>query len=642
MHLSTNQIINNRYRIVKLLAQGGFGAVYRAWDTALNRPCALKENLETSSEAKRQFVREAQILANLSQPNLPRVTDYFVILRQGQYLVMDFIEGQDLQEMLDGLGDPLPEDQVIAWIEQVCDALSYLHIQNPPIIHRDVKPANIKITPKGQAILVDFGIAKIYDPMLQTTVGARGITPGYSPPEQYGQGSTDARTDVYALGATLFALLTNQKPQDSVDLLTGSASPVPPVRSINRNISTVVDAAIQSAMLLDRTQRCQSAAEFKARLHTSMVQHQQAGMSLPPAYKLKIWQRIPVGGWVISIVILVLAIGFAIYRNSSKAAPEPLVVFPIIASEAIPTPTLPPLPSPTWDNPTVSTPTFTQTSPSPSSTPNGLFAITDNYGVPMVLVPAGSFEMGGDIDQALAECQKLYIGGNCERTWFEDEEPIHNVMLDDYYIDKYEVTNSRYAECVNAGVCDQPDFRDSYTRDSYFGDSRYDQYPVIYMSWSNANTYCKWRGARLPTEAEWEKAARGIDGRLYPWGSKFIGELLNFCDKKCEFDYANKSYDDGYSDTAPVGSYPDGASPYGALDMVGNVWEWVADWYDEDYYAYSPHENPIGPAAGEYRVVRGGSWCYSGYYAHSSFRGRREPDRAMYFNGFRCARDASP
>lgn len=177
MALRTGQILNNRYRIVNLLGQGGFGAVYRAWDMNMDRPRAVKENLDVSPEAQRQFKIEAQILDQITHQNLPKVIDHFVIPGQGQYLVMEFVEGQDLQEMLEKHGRPLHEIQVIPWIEQVCDALSYLHNQNPPIIHRDIKPANIKITPEGKAMLVDFGIAKVYDPVLSTTLGARAVTP---------------------------------------------------------------------------------------------------------------------------------------------------------------------------------------------------------------------------------------------------------------------------------------------------------------------------------------------------------------------------------------------------------------------------------------------------------------------------------
>jgi Tol biopolymer transport system component/predicted Ser/Thr protein kinase len=263
MPLTSGQILNTRYRIVKLLGQGGFGAVYRAWDLNLSRPCAIKENLETTLEAQQQFQREAQMLSNLHHPNLPRVIDYFFISGQGQYLVMDFVEGDDLQSILDNAGNPLLESQVLPWIHQVCDALSYLHRQNPPIIHRDVKPRNIIITPSGQAMLVDFGIAKLYDPQLKTTIGARAVTPGYSPNEQYGLGITDAASDIYALGATLYTLLTNQVPVESVQR---TAMPLPAPRSINLFITPGIERAILKAMELSPAQRFQSMRDFRASL----------------------------------------------------------------------------------------------------------------------------------------------------------------------------------------------------------------------------------------------------------------------------------------------------------------------------------------------------------------------------------------
>ena len=182
--------------------------MYRAWDLNLDHPRAIKENLDTSPQAQRQFKREAQILDQLVHPNLPRVIDHFIIPNQGQYLVMDSVEGEDLKEKLDKASGPLPESQVLIWIEQICEALTYLHLQNPPIIHRDIKPANIRITPKGQPMLVDFGIAKEFNPAQSTTKGARAVTSGYSPPEQYGRGTTDAKSDIYALGAALYHLLT--------------------------------------------------------------------------------------------------------------------------------------------------------------------------------------------------------------------------------------------------------------------------------------------------------------------------------------------------------------------------------------------------------------------------------------------------
>ena len=209
MPLAIGQVLQNRYRIDALLGQGGMGAVYRATDLHLGGVVAVKENLEVSPDAQRQFVREAGLLYQLRHPCLPRVSDYFLVPGLGQYLVMDYIAGEDLDQIL-ARGVRIPEQQAVAWIGQVLDALHFLHDQN--VIHRDVKPANVKITPQGHVYLVDFGLAKVYDPHARTTTGARGVTPGYAPPEQYGAGRTDARTDVYSAGATLYALLTGQQP----------------------------------------------------------------------------------------------------------------------------------------------------------------------------------------------------------------------------------------------------------------------------------------------------------------------------------------------------------------------------------------------------------------------------------------------
>lgn len=265
MPLSIGQLLyHDRYRIDNLLAQGGMGAIYHAMDLNLNLPVAIKENLDASPEAQKQFVREANILARLSHPNLPRVLDYFFIPEQGQYLVMDFVEGEDLQAMLTRLGR-LPEPQVLTWVSQICEALAYLHSQPSPIIHRDIKPANIRIRPDGRAMLVDFGIAKVFDPHLATTIGARAVTPGYSPPEQYGGGLTDARSDVYALGATIYHLLTGKTPPDSVKRMIRQAEMLPP-RQVNNTISPLVEQAILRSTELDTANRFQSIEELRAAL----------------------------------------------------------------------------------------------------------------------------------------------------------------------------------------------------------------------------------------------------------------------------------------------------------------------------------------------------------------------------------------
>lgn len=270
MPLQIGQTIHHdRYRVDNLLGQGGMGAVYLAWDTNLEIPVAIKENLDASPEAQKQFTREAQILARLAHPNLPRVIDNFIIPEVGQYLVMDYVEGEDLQSMLERLGR-LPEPQVLTWISQICDALAYLHNQSSPIIHRDIKPGNIKIRPDGRAMLVDFGIAKVYDPYLATTLGARAFSPGYSPPEQYGTGSTDRRSDIYALGATVYHLLTGKAPPDSIKRMLNRVNMSPP-RQLNNEISPKVENIILRSTELDTDRRYQSVEEMLAALRQSEV-----------------------------------------------------------------------------------------------------------------------------------------------------------------------------------------------------------------------------------------------------------------------------------------------------------------------------------------------------------------------------------
>lgn len=257
----------------------------------------------------------------------------------------------------------------------------------------------------------------------------------------------------------------------------------------------------------------------------------------------------------------------------------------------------------------------------------------------MVFVPGGPFIMGStdaQIDDALTLCNEFY--GDCKRTWFDDEDRQHTVTLGAFWIDAYEVTNSRYALCVQAGACNPPAGKDLLTRVSYYyGNPAYDSHPVVWVSWNDAKDYCMWAGARLPTEAEWEKAARGTRGQIYPWGdSRASGKRVNYCDVSCQSDWKDASEDDGYAETAPVGNYATGRSPYGAYDMAGNVWEWVADWYDSDYYSRSPSENPIGPASGDYKVARGGSWLDTDANAHAADRYSLILNTGYSNVGFRC------
>lgn len=261
MPLEINSILHNRYRIIEELGRGGMGAVYRGHDESLGVEVAIKENLFVSPEAERQFKREATLLAALRHPNLPRVTDHFVVPEEGQYLVMDYVPGDDARQIIDHQGGPLPEELVLRWAREILGALKYLHTRPQPIIHRDIKPGNIKITPDGRAMLVDFGLAKTYDVMKSTTVGAKAYTPGFAPPEQYGQGRTNQRTDIYSLGATIYNLLTNLIPADGLFRAMGHQRLIP-VLEANPSISPFVAEAIEHAVAIKTEERFASAEEF--------------------------------------------------------------------------------------------------------------------------------------------------------------------------------------------------------------------------------------------------------------------------------------------------------------------------------------------------------------------------------------------
>lgn len=264
MTLDRGYLLNKRYRIVEVLGQGGMAAVYRAVDENLGVEVAVKENLFTTDEYARQFRREAVILANLRHPNLPRVTDHFVVEQQGQYLVMDYIEGEDLRQRMDRLG-PLPDQEVTILGIAICDALEYMHSRKPMVLHRDIKPGNVKITSTGHIYLVDFGLAKVVQGRQATTTGARAMTPGYSPPEQYGTARTDHRTDIYSLGATLYSALTDSIPEDGLARAMDQAV-LTPLSKRNPKAMRRLTMAIERAMAVRPEDRFQSVEEFKEEL----------------------------------------------------------------------------------------------------------------------------------------------------------------------------------------------------------------------------------------------------------------------------------------------------------------------------------------------------------------------------------------
>ncbi|MBV6433876.1 MAG: Serine/threonine-protein kinase PknD [Bryobacteraceae bacterium] len=664
-----------RYHILEQLGEGGMATVYKAYDTRLETDVAVKvirtENLAPSvlERALKRFEREAKALARLTHPNIVKVTDYGE--HEGKpYLVMVYLPGGTLKQRL---GKPIPWQEAARLLLPIAEALDFAHSQN--MIHRDVKPSNILLTERGQPMLTDFGIAKILDLEETQDLTGTGVgvgTPEYMAPEQW-TGKASALSDQYSLGVVLYEMLTGRKPYTAdtpaAILLKQATEPLPRPGQFARDLPEKVEKILLKALAKNPEDRYPSMGGFAAALESALSGTTAAARPQParpggqkgdtqativqegttlreaPASALPFSPDIPKTAgqkeaargkttsvlppkstgevnwrkWI-PIGLLVVLLGAALSIGNGLLGLGKQGIGPL-GGLATSTATQTPTPTATATNTTTPTATFTPT-PGIGST-----WTRPKDGMAMMFVPAGAFTMGNTVEQALADCQK--VRADCQKNWFSDEEPPHLVELDSYWMDQTEVTNAMYALCVKAGICIPPQQKNSSTHDDYYGNSVYDNFPVIHVNWGQANTYCEWAGGRLPTEAEWEKAARGMDGRVYPWGdTPPTCSLTNF---------------DPYSgnackgDTTEAGSYENGKSPYGIYDMAGNVWEWVADWYDSSYYSTSPSNNPQGPASGEYRAVRGGSWGNDGYGLRSADRNGRDPSNSNDVLGFRCA-----
>jgi len=325
-------------------------------------------------------------------------------------------------------------------------------------------------------------------------------------------------------------------------------------------------------------------------------------------------------------ILAVLILLVFVSGCSTENKPTLLVTLNPTHTLSIPTLTATSLPSATATILPTETETATVTpTPRPSNTPSLTpipTLIVDQRGIAMVLVPAGEFLMGSD-------------------TWSGSEKPSHTVYLDSYYIDQFEVSNSAFVEFLNEvgnqieGVAgkahwveeNDPDLQIFRVDDVWQVTPGREDHPMNEVTWFGARAFCEWRQARLPSEAEWEKAARGTDGRTYPWGeAEPTCEMANFAG--C------------FYDSVPVDSYPDWVSPYGAYNMAGNVHEWTNDWYGEAYYANSPDDNPTGPENGDYKVFRGASWFNANFQTRTTYRYPKLPVLTYMANGFRCARYA--
>lgn len=544
---------------------------------------------------------------------------------------MEYAPGGSLLTRLEKLkaqGEQMPIAEALQITLDIANGLAVLHSRD--IVHRDIKPSNILFDNKGHAKLADLGLAQIPGgPSMRSQLSnptPHPGTPGYMSPEQeHERGLLKPPSDIYALGLVIFEMLTGR---NYALLRSGTQA-----SSLQPNILPAIDALLMRMLATDINTRPWDGKECAELLMGILSNSQPVSVSpnlkaaapvkntapLQPSKKLR-----PI--WLLMAALLgfgLLLAGVWVFRNNQTAAVPTQTKSMPIETIALASATLP------------STPNISITT-TPSSTHNiSAFVttitaipteITDSKGVKMRLVPAGEFTMGSEDGDA-------------------DEKPVHQVYLDDYYIDTYEVTNILYKACVNDGMCTMPSETRSNVRSNYYGNKLFDNYPVINVSWYYAKAYCEWRGpmksaipARLPTEAEWEKAARGEDKRIFPWGDE--GEITDpwdgrHCDKA---NYWNRYTAACVGDTVKVGSYPNGVSPYGIYDLAGNVWEWVADWYDSNYYQKSPTNNPLGPVSGQARVLRGGSWDSYLLSIMSTTRSQNGPLVTSDLIGFRCAR----
>ncbi|MBT7191911.1 MAG: SUMF1/EgtB/PvdO family nonheme iron enzyme [Anaerolineae bacterium] len=601
-----------RYHILEQLGEGGMAVVYKAFDTKLEREVALKvirteEILPSALErTKKRFEREAKALAKLNHANIVPIID------SGQegdvpYLVMGYIPGGTLKEKIKG--KPIPWRKAAELLLPIARALAYSHKQG--IIHRDIKPSNILITAENELMLTDFGIARLLqaDETLDLTGTGMGVgTPEYMAPEQGLGHKVDHRADIYALGIIFYEMLTGRKPFQAdtpmAVVIKQINDPLPRPTQFAPDLPEEVERILLRALVKKPNNRYQSMVGFAKSLEDPLAKR---ALQKRPPISLKKRTRTFLAGSILVLTFILSSIWIGIKKPFSPVVAPPSLT----ATSSLTEPSV------------VIPPTSTIT---PTPTPTLIFETRLVDEMVALYIPAGEFKMGSEDGD-------------------EDEKPIKTVYTDAFWMDETEVTNAMFASFLNAQNNQKEDGETwldvddssvliTQTESNWHADINYSQHPVVDVTWYGARAYCEWVGGRLPTEAEWEKAARGgLEGKKYPWGDDTPS-----CNSGA-WNGAQKPSCSG--NTISVGSFsPNG---YGLYDMAGNVWEWIADQYDEEYYQKSSGNNPQGPAFGEFRVLRGGAW--SGYeidIVRTANRSRSRPMNAATNTGFRCVRDIAP
>ncbi len=671
------------YHIVRRIGKGGMAEVYLAEQPAMQRQVAIKvlpaHFLQDETFLER-FTREAKVIASLEHPRILPVYDFGE--EGGQpYIVMRYVSGGMLADRV--AGGPLPVEEVLRLLSQVAEGLDYAHQRG--VVHRDLKPSNILLDEEGNAYLTDFGIAKVAETTASLTGSGIVGTPAYMAPEMAEARPPTHQVDLYALGVTLFQMLTGELPykaETPIGLLMAHATkPVPDVRVLRPDLPPAVQYVIEHALAKNPAYRYRSAGEMVAALQKALADTEwnytaaelteaeatafevtdpyatldpnlsrpyipttPTAVPVPRSTSLNIplaW--LGIGGVAVVAAILVVGVLAGLWSLSRKppaasgggmsptlpvaeatlelTSPQIQLLSPTDTPTPTPTATSTPLPTPTAVDPAYAS-AFVSVQRNSDWRP----IIRTFNGVAMALVPVGCFTMGSSYEEynrayeiCLNTIGRAVGADNCIYDLFEDESPEHVVCFDKpFWIDVTEVTNAQFG---SAGLFNQPDL------------------PRENVSWFEALSHCASRGARLPTEAEWEYAARGPDGLRYPWGDSFDPLLTNYCDMGCKWEWKDERHSDGFNYTAPVGSYPDGASWVGALDMAGNVFEWVSSLYRRYPYNATDGREVGASNSTDWRVLRGGAWSSTKEGVRAANRGLGTPDTRDTLSGFRCARD---
>ena len=694
--------IAEKYAVEGVVGEGGFATVYRATHILWKRPVALKvfKALGDLSAGDRQklleeFIQEGALLSDLSARTAAIVQARDIAMLdtgdggQVPYMVLEWLDGATLEAVLAdekarGLA-PRGLEEVVQLIEPAAEALALAHRKG--IAHRDVKPGNIFVLgdPRRDATvkLLDFGIAKVVSDaqkmagsFTKTAGRVTSFTPAYGAPEQFSRsyGATGPWTDVFALALVVVEAVTGREPLDGEDFLqlavsSGNAERRPTPRALGAVVSDEVETVFAKAVAVKPADRWQTAGEFWNALRRTLRMDPMRGVTEPrpqpsspprpplataPTVSLpgglaepgsgiataaaaaraaaSTTSRTPGAGkmglYVGLGVAAVVAIGAsALLLGSKKTA----------ASAALPVATAGASVVPGGGLATGATAATAASGRAATGAPAPAGEGKCPSG--MVAIPGGSFFMGSDEGLAL-------------------ERPAHQVIVAPYCIDEFEVSVDRYKACSDAGRCKRAGITNQWDDIGEKERKAFDplcnvrdpvgraNHPINCVDWEMADKFCHEQAGRLPTEAEWEFAARGPDGRRYPWGDEEpAAGYLNACGRECvawgaKNGIEEKSMydaDDGFPNTAPVGSFPKGASRYGVQDVVGNVWEWVADWYGA--YGKEEQTEPKGPSTGDEKVIRGGAW--NGSYAswvRPTFRYKDRPAKRSYGIGFRCAK----